>query len=100
MKSDHVDIGLPDKISVRQSGSNLEITRTWFGGKVLFMTAFVIFWNGFLVFWYRQALGSDNLMMLLFPLIHVGVGVWLTYHTIAGYLNKTYLLVRLYRERG
>jgi hypothetical protein len=28
-------------------------------------------------------------MMILFPLLHVGVGVGLTYYTVAGFLNRT-----------
>jgi hypothetical protein len=33
------------------------------------------------------------MMTILFPLLHVAVGIGLTYYVIAGYLNKTYVRV-------
>jgi hypothetical protein len=97
MKGDSLEIGLPDKIYLQHTGTDLVITRKWFGLKTLMMTAFVIFWDGFLVFWYHKVLPGGDMMVKLFPLLHVGVGVWLTYYTLAGYINKT--LVRINYER-
>jgi hypothetical protein len=93
MSGDSLEIGMPDKIDLRQMGSDLVITRKWFGLKTLMMTAFVIFWNGFLIFWYSKAMQGGELMVKLFPLLHVGVGVWLTYYALAGYVNKTYIRI-------
>jgi hypothetical protein len=53
---------------------------------------FAIVWNGFLAFWYAIAFkqrGGPGAVMLWFPVIHVSVGVWLTYAAIAGLLNHT-----------
>jgi hypothetical protein len=93
MSGNTFEMGMPDKIAIRQMGADLVITRKWFGLKTLMMTAFVIFWDGFLVFWYSKATQSGDLMVKLFPLLHVGVGVWLTYYTLAGYVNKTYIRI-------
>jgi len=92
---------MPDKIRREVLPSGLRLTYRWFGPQFLFLVFFCVFWNGFLVFWYSTAtagvdwsagLGAikgDRLMMLLFPVIHVGVGVGLTYFTLCGFLNST-----------
>jgi hypothetical protein len=97
MTSDSFEMGLPDKIDLQHTGADLVITRRWFGLQTLMMTAFVIFWDGFLFFWYSKAVPGGDMMVVLFPLLHVGVGVWLTYYTLAGYVNKT--IVRINYEK-
>jgi len=88
-----IEIGLPERLTYREDGLHLEIVRRWFGPKFLFLTAFTVFWDGFLVFWYDQAIGSGDTLMLVFPLLHVGVGIGLTYYVIAGWLNRTQVYV-------
>lgn len=75
----------------RRPGGKLVIARRWFSAQLYFMLVFCIFWDGFLFNWYASAGKSGSLMMILFPLMHVGVGVSLTYHTIAGFLNRTWI---------
>jgi hypothetical protein len=89
MDKKYLDVGMPDKMDVSHKGSYLEITRRWIGAKVFFMVPFTIFWCGFLVFWYSKAMDIENLTFRLFPLLHVGVGIWLLYSTTAGLINKT-----------
>ncbi len=86
-----MDLGLPDGMEMYGDGSSLEITRRWFSWVNIFLTVFVVFWCGFLVFWYAMAFQTRALVMLLFPLIHVAVGVGLAYYVLAGYINKTYI---------
>jgi len=93
MAYDSLDIGMPEKINLQYTGPNLIIVRKWFGLKTLLLTAFVVFWDGFLIFWYRNALQGDDMMIKLFPLLHVGIGIWLTYTALAGYVNKTFVYV-------
>lgn len=93
MQEERLDMGLPAKIEFCDRGSHIEIIRKWFGGKFIALTAFVIIWNGFLFVWYTQAIKSNDLVPLLFPLLHVAVGVGLTYYVIAGYFNKTFVKV-------
>lgn len=90
--SDVVEVGLPAKLERRRTAEGMEITRRWFGWQVVFMTAFAAFWDGFLVVWYMQAGKSGDLMMVLFPLIHVGVGVGITYHAFIGWFNRTHIV--------
>ncbi len=84
-----IDIGLPEKMQFRDHTSHIEIIRTWFGWKVVAASVFAVVWNGFLVVWYGHALRSGNLLVILFPILHVAVGVGLTYFVIAGWLNRT-----------
>jgi hypothetical protein len=46
--------------------------------------------DGFLVVWYKMAFGSDEaLLAIVFPLLHVAVGIVITYSTLAGLFNST-----------
>lgn len=93
MKQDQVmDIGLPQGMNVVNMGDSLEITRRWFSCSYIVMTFFTLFWLGFLGLWYSTALqnkGASIFPVLLFPLLHVGIGIFLAYSTLAGYLNTT-----------
>lgn len=86
-----MSVGLPDKLEVNYTGSGFEIARKWFGLSTIIMTVFVVFWDGFLLFWYSLAFGAahGNLIMVLFPLMHVAIGIGLTYSTVASWLNST-----------
>ncbi|HVJ83988.1 MAG TPA: hypothetical protein VM452_00010 [Caulifigura sp.] len=85
-------------------GGELYLRRSWFSPQLIFLAFFCVFWDGFLIFWYSIALfgnakmqgpgpGDGFWMMVLFPLLHVAVGVGLTYSVVAGFLNKTQILV-------
>ncbi len=41
-------------------------------------------------FWYNNLPQEVPLIAVLFPLLHVGVGVCLTYYVLAGWLNRTH----------
>ncbi len=86
----------PRSIQVSNTAMALEFTRRWFNGTFIFLLFFCIFWDGFLIFWYtmRPNTGSGmDLIFFLFPLIHVAVGVALTYYTLAGFVNRTKIRV-------
>lgn len=90
-------VPLPDRMELRHTPHGIEITQRWFHVVVLFLIPFCLVWDGFLVFWYTNALRSGApLAAALFPLVHVAVGVGLTYYTVACLVNKTRLTV----ERG
>ena len=88
---------MPGNVTVNDHGTGVTLSYRWYSPKFIFLIFFCIFWDGFLFVWYRQAL-SDNapILMILFPLLHVAVGVGLTYYTVAGFLNKT--IVEVTRE--
>jgi hypothetical protein len=77
-----------------KAGGKLVIQRRWFRWALLPLLGFCVFWDGFLVIWYAGVIaGGAPLGMALFPLLHVGVGVGLTYSTLAGLFNTTTITV-------
>jgi hypothetical protein len=85
---------MPDNIVVERTGMGLTLSYKWFSFMHIFLALFCVVWDGFLIFWYNMALTSDApLLFILFPIVHVAVGVVLTYSTIAGFVNKTTVTV-------
>ena len=88
-----MDLGLPDKLELRNTSSGIEIVRKWFGWQTVFLTAFAVFWDGFLLTWYSFTLPFGFSFFNLFPLIHVAAGIGITYTALAGWLNTTRISV-------
>jgi hypothetical protein len=81
---------LPPRFKVEDSDGATRIQWRWFSAAHIFMLFFCIIWDGFLLVWYGIAFATDSpLIMKLFPIIHVAVGVGLTYSTLAGFVNRT-----------
>jgi hypothetical protein len=77
----------------REEGS-VTVVRRWFSPHIIFLAFFCIVWDGFLISWYSNLTSTPNSfsqIFALFPLVHVAVGVGLTYSTIAGFFNRTTL---------
>jgi len=73
-----------------KAGGRLVIRRRWFRWSLIPLLGFCVFWDGFLVVWYSAVLvGGAPTVAALFPLLHVAVGVGLTYTTVAGLFNST-----------
>jgi hypothetical protein len=90
----------PDSIQVDESAGGLLLSWRWFTPALIFLVFFCIGWNAFLLVWYGAAFGFGGmapwpfrLLMFLFPLVHVAVGVGLTYFTVAGLFNTTRIAV-------
>ena len=65
-------------MQLQNHGSNMEITRKWFGFHTIFLTGFALIWDLFLVFWYQKAFEHEaGLIFVLFTLLHVAIGVGL-----------------------
>jgi hypothetical protein len=83
-------VPLPPHIQVDDTGSSLRIVRRWFSPGIIFLAVFCLCWDSFLVFWYTMAVKPGAPFMLkVFPILHVVVGVALTYTALAGFLNRT-----------
>lgn len=93
---------MPERITREVLPSGLRLSYRWLSPAAYFLVFFCVFWNGFLVAWYAgatagldwskgfgAALAGPQAMMLLFPLIHVAVGVGLTYYTVCCFVNRT-----------
>ncbi|MEZ6057336.1 MAG: hypothetical protein R3C01_11590 [Planctomycetaceae bacterium] len=88
-------VAIPDKLRVEEFGDELTISWSWRSPILFFMVPFCLFWNGLLIVWYSIALfgngpeGGMRFVFLLFPLIHVAVGLGLIYFVAALFLNRT-----------
>lgn len=101
VKQDRPAAPLPKKFLVEDLGTELVISWHWFSPAIFFLLFFCIFWDGFLVVWYSIVFGvgffgkqggpggAGMLFMALFPLLHVAVGVGLTYFVLASFVNRT-----------
>jgi hypothetical protein len=89
----------PGSVVQREVGGELTLEYRWFSPRYLFLAFFCLFWDGFLVVWYMIALRSGNAVMVLFPILHVAVGLAITYATIAGFVNTTTVRIDLSRIR-
>lgn len=98
---DRLPAPMPKGYKIEELGSELTITYRWFTLGAFALLFFCIFWDGFLVVWYSigfsQLFGGDlgwgALFMLLFPIIHLAVGIGLTYAVICMFLNRTEIRV-------
>jgi len=90
-------LALPTRMAIEPTPHGVRLVRKWFSPVVFFLIPFCVIWDGFLIVWYATAFSTGApLAMTLFPLIHVAVGVGLTYFTVAMLINKTHISV----ERG
>lgn len=88
---------LPDGVTLKRYTNGLRFVRRWFSISYFFLAFFCLFWDGFLCFWYSMAFKSQNLVFALFPMLHLAVGVYLTYSVIAGFVNSS--VIELNRKK-
>jgi len=85
----------PREVMIRQKDHSLSLSWRWFSLKYIPMAFFCVAWDAFLCFWYSIAfnMAGTPWIMIVFPIAHVAVGVGLTYSTLAGFINRTTLLL-------
>ena len=94
MDQQPIQVPIPEHIQMGQTSEGLTLTYRWFSYYFIFYAVFCFAWDGFLVFWYSLAFTQNApWIMFVFPLIHLSVGVGLTYYTLAGFYNKTVVTV-------
>lgn len=81
----------PEKFDVYNRGGELFIVYKWFNKSFIALTIFCIIWDSFMAVWFSISFFTGAYEMAAFGIIHGLVGVGLTYYTIAGYINKTYV---------
>ncbi|MBT5229924.1 MAG: hypothetical protein HOM11_06560 [Methylococcales bacterium] len=91
--NNELPVPLPESLDFIQHTDYIEIVRSWYGWHVYLLAFFCLMWDGFLVVWYSNAISEGDLIMFLFPLLHLAAGVGITYYTVATWLNKTYIYV-------
>lgn len=90
---------MPATVRTEQDENGSRIIQRWYSAKYIFMAFFCVIWDSFLCFWYSAVFGGmgfgaggingPGLIFALFPMLHVAVGLYLTYSTLAGFLNRT-----------
>lgn len=82
----------PREVTIEKSDGRLEISWRWFSWKYLPLAFFCVAWDSFLCFWYSMAFSTGApWIMIVFPIAHLAVGAGLTYYTLAGFLNRSWL---------
>lgn len=81
------------RLEISRSTFELNIRYRWFSPIAFALVFFCIAWDGFLVFWYGIGLATGDMpaIFFIFPLLHVAVGVGLTYYTICLFVNRSYI---------
>jgi hypothetical protein len=82
---------VPERLEVSNEAGDLVIRRKWLSWKAAPLALFATVWDAFLVFWYFAAFrtGRAELIMVLFPLLHVAAGAAITYYVLCLFLNTT-----------
>lgn len=86
----------PDAVTETRDENGLTLSYRWFSWIHLFLLMFCFVWDGFLFAWYSKALArgaAASDMVIWFPMLHVAVGIGLSYYTLAGLLNRTRIVV-------
>lgn len=83
----------PNSVVTWDDGYGLTLQYRWFSPKYVLLALFCLFWDGFLVLWYTMAIGGGELLMTIFPILHVLAGIGITYWTLAGLVNTTTVMI-------
>jgi hypothetical protein len=84
-----LDMPTPPRFTVEESNLGLTLSWRWFRATHLLMLLFTVAWWSFLVVWYRDALRDHNTMAIVFPILHVGAGLYIGYTALTGLFNRT-----------
>ena len=83
-------IDFEKKLRFYEDQDVMAIEFKWYTAAAFFYLFFTVIWNVFLMFWYSMAFFSGApIVFILFPLLHVAVGLYLTYYTACLFANKT-----------
>ena len=83
-------IDLEKKLRFYEDQDLMAIEFKWYTPAAYFYLFFTIIWNAFLMFWYSMAFaGGAPIIFILFPLLHVAVGLYLAYFTACQFFNRT-----------
>jgi hypothetical protein len=89
-----IPLDRPPRIRVADDGRATRWTRVWWSPAAFVLLVFALFWNALVVVVFAAfQRSSAPLLFRMFPLIHLGVGLFLFYLSIAALLNRTVLEV-------
>jgi hypothetical protein len=87
------EVNMPKGIEKTLDFDGLTLKRSWRDVAAFIMIPMTLFWNGFLVVWISIALSTGEYLMLAFASIHIAVGIFLIYSTIARLVNTTVIKI-------
>ena len=76
-------------LKIHKEGHRQHIYFSWRQPKAYFLIFFCLFWDGFMIVWYSTALTQGAWIMAAFGIIHLAVGIGLTYYTLCLLFNST-----------
>ena len=82
---------IPEGLDVLNTSDGLIIRKRWLSWTVFPLALFCVVWDSFLLFFYTMLLRSPHphWPILLFPVGHLAVGIFLTYSVFTTLFNKT-----------
>ena len=83
-------IARPSRFQIEELPRELVIRFRWWTPVAIFLVFFCVIWDGFLFFWYAMAMNEGApIIMIIFPLLHVAAGAFITYMTLCMFVNST-----------
>ncbi|MDP0501686.1 MAG: hypothetical protein Q7P63_16455 [Verrucomicrobiota bacterium JB022] len=82
-------VEMPKQFSWQEGFDGLSLVYAWKGASAWFLLMFTLFWDGFMAVWYGIAITQGQWTMAAFGVIHLAVGVFLTYFTLCKFVNRT-----------
>jgi hypothetical protein len=75
----------------RSDEDSVRVSWRWFRLSHLWTLFFAIVWDAILIGWYAEAIPAGDVGGLMVPLLHVAVGIGVTYSALTGLFNRTTL---------
>ncbi len=83
-------LSVPQNLNLTEDHREVIIEKKWFSITHLGTLLFAIAWCSFTYFFYQMMIeGNVSIFILLFPILHIMVGIWLLYYAVCGFFNKT-----------
>jgi hypothetical protein len=86
-----MDMPLPHGLTMSESGGRLRLVHPWYRPVMFVALLGCILWNVGFAVWYELAKSPSEipLVVLLFAIVHMAIGVSITYAIVAGFFNRT-----------
>ena len=93
MSTKGIDVVGSEKLTLYEYGTHIEIVRAWFDGVAFIISAFALFWDVAVVYVFLSQPDDFGLYAYLFLILFALLGVYLTYMSIARWVNSTHISV-------
>lgn len=95
---DALRIPQPEALRVEREGDTVRLRHRWFEPMLhLPVLGFSVAWMAFLIGWYSM---DNALLFMIFPIVHVAVGLGMLWFVARGLLNRTEIVVTPRRLTG